>query len=80
VFLPSFLLSNQAKSTLSDPAERKRYDKWLNSGIAMSYRHWQGLKDAVLTSMHWATPKLAGRMLSSNGDDAKTRDEGQIET
>ena len=56
----------QAKSVLNEPSERKRYDLWLDSGIAMTFRQWQGLKDAVHTSMHWATPKLAGRMLDNN--------------
>ena len=64
----------QAKSVLTEPSERKRYDLWLDSGIAMSFRQWQGLKDAVHTSMHWATPKLAGRMLS-NGENSSAEEE-----
>ncbi len=58
---------------MTDPAERKRYDRWLSSGIAMSYQQWVRLKDAVHTSMHWATPNLAGRML--NGDPKANEDE-----
>ena len=67
-------MSFQAKSVLAEPSERKRYDLWLDSGIAMSFRHWQGLKDAVHTSMHWATPKLTGRMLS-NGENQSAKDD-----
>ena len=40
-----------------DTEERKYYDSWLDSGIAISYKNWRGLKGAVKTSMHWATPK-----------------------
>lgn len=69
-----FKLLHTAKSVLAEPSERKRYDLWLDSGIAMSFRHWQGLKDAVHTSMHWATPKLAGRMLS-NGENQSAKDD-----
>ena len=35
----------------------------MDSGLAISYKQWAGLKDAVHTSMHWAAPNLAGRML-----------------
>ena len=68
----------QAKSVLNEPSERKRYDLWLDSGIAMTFRQWQGLKDAVHTSMHWATPKLAGRMLS-NGENPSAKEDDERE-
>ena len=58
-----FYRFSKAKNTLTDPNQRARYDKWQDSGLCISFRQWQGLKDAVHTSMHWATPKLAGRML-----------------
>ena len=29
----------------------------MNSGIDMSYKQWENLKDSVQTSLHWATPK-----------------------
>ena len=45
-----------------DPAERKYYDSWLDSGISVSYSQFRGLKDTVKTSMHWAVPKT-GAML-----------------
>ena len=67
----------QAKSVLNEPSERKRYDLWLDSGIAMTFRQWQGLKDAVHTSMHWATPKLAGRMLS-NGENSSAKEDDEL--
>lgn len=47
----------KAKNTLLDPAERKYYDSWLDSGISVSYSQFRGLKDTVKTSMHWAVPK-----------------------
>jgi hypothetical protein len=32
----------------------------------MSYKQWIGLKDSVKASMHWVTPKTAGRMLQTD--------------
>ncbi|KAM7361397.1 dnaJ domain-containing protein isoform 2-T3 [Cochliomyia hominivorax] len=53
----------EAKETLCDPEKRANYDKWRNSGIAMSYKNWLGMKEHVGQSMHWATPKTKDRML-----------------
>ncbi|XP_073817108.1 dnaJ domain-containing protein isoform X1 [Musca autumnalis] len=66
----------EAKETLCDPEKRANYDKWRNSGIAMSYKNWLGMKEHVgqvrrytiaekvdKESMHWATPKTKDRML-----------------
>ncbi len=36
----------------------------MNSGLAISFKQWESLKGAVHTSMHWATPKTIGRMIS----------------
>ncbi len=63
-FSESSVLSHQAKETLTDPEKRSRYDKWLNSGLSVSFKQWESLKGAVNTSMHWATPKTLGRMIS----------------
>ncbi|KAL7300369.1 hypothetical protein TKK_0006990 [Trichogramma kaykai] len=52
-----------AKETLCDPEKRSNYDKWRNSGIAISYKQWLGMKEHVHQSMHWATPKTKDRML-----------------
>ena len=57
---------------LTNPEERKTYDKWLGSGMAMTYKQWRGLKSAVHTSLHWATPKTLGRMLESEKDETFT--------
>uniref|UniRef100_D3TRX1 J domain-containing protein n=1 Tax=Glossina morsitans morsitans TaxID=37546 RepID=D3TRX1_GLOMM len=56
-----------AKETLCDPEKRANYDKWRNSGIAMSYKNWLGMKEHVGQSMHWATPKTKDRMLPETG-------------
>jgi DnaJ family protein C protein 12 len=37
----------EAKETLCDPAQRKNYDKWRNSGISISYKSWKDMKDHV---------------------------------
>ncbi|XP_004521306.1 J domain-containing protein isoform X2 [Ceratitis capitata] len=57
----------EAKETLCDPEKRANYDKWRNSGIAMSYKNWLGMKEHVGQSMHWATPKTKDRMLPESG-------------
>ncbi|XP_017469564.1 PREDICTED: J domain-containing protein isoform X1 [Rhagoletis zephyria] len=57
----------EAKETLCDPEKRANYDKWRNSGIAMSYKNWLGMKEHVGQSMHWATPKTKDRMLPEMG-------------
>ncbi|XP_018795015.1 PREDICTED: J domain-containing protein isoform X2 [Bactrocera latifrons] len=57
----------EAKETLCDPEKRANYDKWRNSGIAMSYKNWLGMKEHVGQSMHWATPKTKDRMLPEAG-------------
>ncbi|ALC47621.1 jdp [Drosophila busckii] len=78
----------EAKETLCDPEKRAVYDKWLNSGISMSYKQWLGMKEHVgqvrrytiaekvdkeVCSMHWATPKTKDRMLpDSTGGGAVT--------
>ncbi|CAA9993707.1 unnamed protein product [Nesidiocoris tenuis] len=54
---------NEAKDVLTDPEKRKNYDKWKNSGIAMSYKQWLGMKEHVHQSMHWTTLKTKDRML-----------------
>ncbi|XP_017469565.1 PREDICTED: J domain-containing protein isoform X2 [Rhagoletis zephyria] len=59
--------SSEAKETLCDPEKRANYDKWRNSGIAMSYKNWLGMKEHVGQSMHWATPKTKDRMLPEMG-------------
>ncbi|XP_026477317.1 J domain-containing protein isoform X1 [Ctenocephalides felis] len=56
-----------AKETLCDPERRSNYDKWRNSGIAISYKQWLGMKEHVHQSMHWSTPKTKDRMLPEAG-------------
>ncbi|XP_058800665.1 J domain-containing protein [Phymastichus coffea] len=58
-----FQLLKSAKETLCDPEKRANYDKWRNSGIAISYKQWLGMKEHVHQSMHWSTPKTKDRML-----------------
>ncbi|CAG9119281.1 hypothetical protein JYU34_008589 [Plutella xylostella] len=53
----------EAKETLCDPSKRALYDKWKQSGIAMSFKQWHGMKDHVQQSMHWSKPNTKDRML-----------------
>ncbi|KAJ2950101.1 hypothetical protein O0L34_g11443 [Tuta absoluta] len=57
----------EAKETLCDPSKRALYDKWRQSGIAMGYKQWLGMKDSVQQSMHWAKPNTKDRMLEGDG-------------
>ncbi|XP_066959580.1 J domain-containing protein [Macrobrachium rosenbergii] len=54
-----------AKDTLTDPEKRAKYDRWLNSGILVSYETWCGMKQHMTTNLHWATPNTKDRMLDS---------------
>lgn len=53
----------EAKETLCDPSKRALYDKWRQSGIAMGYKQWLGMKDHVQQSMHWSKPNTKDRMI-----------------
>ncbi|GLG99304.1 J domain-containing protein [Gryllus bimaculatus] len=63
----------EAKETLCDPEKRKNYDKWRNSGIAISYKQWVGMKEHVHSSMHWSTLKTKDRMLPEAGEGGSVR-------
>ncbi|KAL1123510.1 hypothetical protein AAG570_002588 [Ranatra chinensis] len=63
-------LLRDAKETLCDPMKRKNYDKWRNSGIAMSYKQWLSMKEHVHQSMHWTNPKTKDRMLGEGESSA----------
>lgn len=52
-----------AKDTVTDPEKRIKYDRWLNSGISVSYEQWCGMKQHMTTNLHWATPNTKDRML-----------------
>lgn len=44
-FLLLFRSSQEAKETLCDPEKRATYDKWKNSGVAVSYKTWLSNKE-----------------------------------
>ena len=52
-----FQTIQEAKETLLNKAKRTVYDKWRGSGISVSFKQWESMKESVQTSMHWATPK-----------------------
>ncbi|CAN9500064.1 unnamed protein product [Ophioblennius macclurei] len=56
----------EAKEVLCDEAKRKNYDLWRRSGVAMTFHDWQGLKDSVKTSMHWAVRNKKEPMLEAS--------------
>ncbi|KAK3869905.1 hypothetical protein Pcinc_024819 [Petrolisthes cinctipes] len=59
-----------AKDTLSDPEQRVKYDRWLNSGIGISYEKWCGMKQHMTTTLHWASPNTKDRMVEAGGSQA----------
>ncbi|XP_042891847.1 J domain-containing protein-like isoform X1 [Penaeus japonicus] len=59
-----------AKDTLCDPEQRVKYDKWLNSGLAISYEQWSGMPP-MTTTLHWATPNTKERMLEPGTSQAQ---------
>ena len=52
-----FFRINKAYSVLSDDKQRKDYDKWMGSGLNVSYEQWKELSTATHTSLHWGTAK-----------------------
>lgn len=52
-----FERTQTAKDVLSDPEKRHHYDKWRHAGLTIPFKKWCNMKDAVHTSMHWASPK-----------------------
>ena len=52
-----FQAIQEAKETLLNKAKRTLYDKWRGSGIAVSFKQWESMKESVQTGMHWATPR-----------------------
>ncbi|RZF42935.1 hypothetical protein LSTR_LSTR000558 [Laodelphax striatellus] len=69
----------EAKEILCDPEKRANYDKWRNSGIAISYKQWLGMKEHVHQSMHWTTLKTKDRMLPEGGETS-TSATGKVPT
>ncbi|XP_071516953.1 J domain-containing protein isoform X2 [Panulirus ornatus] len=59
-----------AKDTLTDPDKRAQYDRWLNSGITVSYEHWCGMQQHMTATFHWATPNTKERMLEPGTSQA----------
>ena len=52
-----------ARNILCDEEQRKNYDYWRRSGVAVPYEQWTELSRAVHTSMHWAVKPRKQLML-----------------
>ncbi|GAB1606601.1 dnaJ homolog subfamily C member 12-like [Argonauta hians] len=63
-----------AKDVVSCPEKRKKYDQWLNSGLAMSFKEWLAITDKIHSSMHWAPtkPKPLQVKNKAEGDNSST--------
>lgn len=60
----------RAKDVLANPEQRKKYDKWRNSGVAMNFEDWSNLSANVHSSMHWMNSKRSDPMIknTTNGN------------
>ena len=68
----------EAKDTLLDRARRTLYDKWRGSGLEISYKQWESLKESVQTSMHWASPR-SDRCIPEAQENRNSDSEGDKE-
>ncbi|XP_014787648.1 dnaJ homolog subfamily C member 12 [Octopus bimaculoides] len=64
-----FILLQIAKDVLSCPGSRKKYDQWLNSGLAISFKEWCSMNDKTHSSMHWASTKPKPFQVKNNEED-----------
>lgn len=59
-----FKLLQEAKNILLDPESRKLYDKWLNSGVGVSYEKWLAMNRKG-QAFHWVKEATHNPMIRS---------------
>lgn len=64
-----------AKIILCDQAQREAYDKWLDSGLNISFNDWIRYKNMIGTTMHWATKKSPDLMLDGSIGKKRVKDD-----
>jgi len=67
-----YLKITKAYKVLSDDLLRKDYDKWMNSGLCVTYEKWTELSKATHTSLHWGCMK--NEQLALTKDDKNEKD------
>ena len=55
----------QAKSVLTDPELRKNYDKWLNSGVRVSFDSWLAMNRKG-QAFHWVKQNVTHPMIQND--------------
>lgn len=65
----------KAYEVLSNEKQRKDYDKWMGSGLSVSYERWKQLSAVSHTSLHWGTRK--SQLALEEGED---RNKSETET
>lgn len=73
----NFQKLQEAKEVLCDETKRKNYDLWKRSGVVMTFHDWQGLKQSVKMSMHWALKTKKEPMLEPPDSDIPTSSKTQ---
>lgn len=58
-----FRLLQEAKEVLTDETSRRKYDRWLNSGLAIPYKKWLQLNQSGQT-FHWAKSSVTKPMVT----------------
>ena len=69
-----FKMLQEAKKVLTDPEMRSKYDKWLNSGVRISFQKWLVLNQSGQT-FHWVKNPVTKPMIRET--DASGDEEGK---
>jgi DnaJ family protein C protein 12 len=70
-----FKCLQEAKNILTDPESRRNYDKWLNSGINVSFESWLAMNRKG-QAFHWVKQSVTKQMIQSKdqtGEESSTR-------
>lgn len=70
--LEKFKELQEAKEVLTDPAMRKKYDNWLNSGLNLPFKKWLELNKTGQT-FHWIKDPVTKPMIQ--GEEPVSREE-----
>lgn len=54
----------EAKSVLTNPESRKNYDKWLNSGVRVSFESWLAMNSKG-QAFHWVKENTTKPMIQT---------------
>ena len=67
-----FKLLQEAKQVLTDEAMRRKYDKWLNSGLAIPFKKWLQLNQSG-QMFHWAKSAVSKPMVTNQEQETTSK-------